>query len=113
MHYLKPWCTKKYIDVLFRELPTAYRTKEKDWRLFDQSTWKSRPYSIISVGAFKYRNVEEMVNRMNGGKLDAIFAFDFGQPTVLHVLQKRKDNAVDEVLKQVQLNLQWLKVQIH
>ena len=104
---------KTYIDDLFRNLPTACRAEGERWHLFDQNTLRIRPYSIISVGAFKYKGHEEMTERMKNGKLDMVMAFEFGQPTILHVLQKAKDKAVEELLEQVQLDLQWLKIQIH
>lgn len=104
---------KTYIDDLFKGLPTACRTKGKDWRLFDRDNMKFRPYTIWSVGAFEYKSVEEMASRMKNGKLDIIFAFEFGKDTILHVLQKAKDDTVGQILKQVQLNLQRFKIQIH
>lgn len=104
---------KTYLNDLFESLPTAYRSKQKDWRLFTGTKMKLRPYSIISIGAYEYKNVEEMYLQMKRGQLDAIFAFEFGVPTTLHVLHKANEKKIEEILKQVQLGLNGLKIQVH
>jgi hypothetical protein len=104
---------KTYLNDLFKSLPTAYRSKRNDWRLFTSTKMKLRTYSIFSIGAYEYKNVEEMYLQLKRGKLDAVFAFEFGNPTTLHVLNRANEKKIEEILKQVQLGLDGLKIQVH
>ena len=72
-----------------------------------------RNYTIISVGAYAFESDDEMGRQMIRGKLDVVFAFEFNETTTLHVLHNNKGKDVVGVLKQVQLGLNRLKVQIH
>lgn len=104
---------KTYIDDLFQYLPTAFRSANNDWRLFEGQEIPMRNYTIISVGAYAFESVDEMGGQMIRGKLDVVFAFDFNETTTLHVLHNKKGKAIIDVLKQVQLGLNRLKIQIH
>ena len=104
---------KTYIEVLFQDLPTAFRSANIDWRLFEGKKIPMRNYTIVSVGAYAFEGVDEMKRQMIRGKLDVVFAFEFNETTLLHVLHNNKGKEVVSVLKQVQLGLNRLKVQIH
>lgn len=104
---------KTYIKEVFQNLPTAHRTANKDWRLFEGQELPMRSYTIISVGAYAFENVDEMKRQIARGNLDVILAFEFGEVTMLHVLHNAKGKAIVGVLKQVQLGFDRLKVQIH
>lgn len=102
---------KTYIDELFKNSPNAYKTAQKDWRLYDQTNLHMRPYKIISVGAYKFDNIDNMRKQLQRGNLDAVLAFEFAQTTTLHVMQNKKHNIVD-ILNQVQMGLKGLKIQV-
>ena len=104
---------KMYIKDLFQNLPTAHRTANKDWRLFEGHELPMSKYAIISIGAYAFDSVDEMKRQLKRGNLDVVFAFEFGETTILHVLHNKKGKEVANVLKQVQLGLDRLKVQIH
>jgi len=104
---------KTYIKDLFKNLPTASRTMSKDWRSFDGDKLCMRLYSIISVGAYEFEDADEMKTQMKRGKLDVVLAFEFGEITILHVLCSETGKEIKNVLKQVQLGLDGLKIQIH
>lgn len=104
---------KTYIEVLFQDLPTAFRSANIDWRLFEGKKIPMRNYTIVSVGAYAFEGVDEMKRQMIRGKLDVVFAFEFNGTTLLHVLHNNKGKEVVGILKQVQLGLNRLKVQIH
>ena len=104
---------KTYVRDLFKNLPTAYRSKKKDWRLFEESKLHMRPNTIISIGAYAFESLDEMKKQMKRGKLDVVFAYDFGTTTTLHVLYNKVGKEIEDVLKQVQLGLDGLKIQIH
>lgn len=75
---------KDYINDLFASEPTAFKADEKsDWSFFDGTIGKVN-YSMISVGAFLYKDERELTNQLLRGNLDAIFAFEFGEKTTLH-----------------------------
>lgn len=104
---------KTYIKDLFQNLPTAHRTANKDWRLFERHELPMRKYAIISIGAYAFESVDEMKRQLKRGNLDVVFAFEFGETTTLHVLHNKKGKEVANVLKQVQLGLDRLKIQIY
>ena len=75
---------KDYITDLFDSEPTAYKNEnDSSWKSFEGTIGKVN-YSMISVGAFLYRNDRELSNQLDRGNLDAVFAFEFGSMTTLH-----------------------------
>lgn len=104
---------KTYIKDLFKGAPTAYRTAKTDWRLYTGSKLKMRPYTIISVGAYAFVDVDEMKSQIKRSKLDVVFAFEFGKVTTLHVLYNTVGTKIKGVLEQVKLGLDGLKIKIH
>ena len=75
---------KDYIRELFLSNPTAYKQDtDAEWQFFDGSLgWME--YRMISVGAFLYKNDEELSRHLERGKLDAILAFEFGDVSTIH-----------------------------
>ncbi|GHV48471.1 hypothetical protein FACS1894181_04270 [Bacteroidia bacterium] len=104
---------KSYIDDLFQNLPTTYRTPKTDWRLFNKEQLNIKQYSIWSIGAFIYLNETDLHAQLQRGKLDIIFAFEFGEETVLHVLSNSNSNFIKDILEQVGVNMKRLKIHIH
>ncbi|MDR1974464.1 MAG: hypothetical protein LBQ31_07300 [Bacteroidales bacterium] len=104
---------KTYINDLFKDLPTAYRTATKDWRLFDKDKLNIKQYSIVSIGAFIYSNEADLHTQLQRGKLDIIFAFEFGRDTILHILSNASGNFIKDLLKQICAEINGVKIQIH
>jgi hypothetical protein len=104
---------KTYINDLFKDLPTAYRTATKDWRLFNKDKLTIKKYSIVSIGAFIYSNEADLHTQLQRGKLDIIFAFEFGKKTVLHILSNTSGNFIKDLLKQICAEIKGVKIHIH
>ncbi len=104
---------KTYINDLFQSLPTAYKSEKKDWRLFDKDKLVIKQYSIVSIGAFMYANENDLHQQLQRGKLDIIFAFEFGNETVLHILSNTNGDFIKGLLKQICLNMNGVKIHIH
>ncbi|MDR2407768.1 MAG: hypothetical protein LBE13_06620 [Bacteroidales bacterium] len=104
---------KTYINDLFKNLPTAYKTATQDWRLFDKDTLTIKPYSIVSIGAFIYTNEADLQTQIERGQLDLVFAFEFGKKTALHVLSNAGGDFTKKLLKQVCASMQGVKIHIH
>lgn len=104
---------KTYINDLFQNLPTAYKTATQDWRLFDKDKLNIKQYLIVSIGAFIYVNDTDLQTQLQRGKLDIVFAFEFGNETVLHILSSKNGDFIKDLLKQICLNLNGVKIHIH
>jgi hypothetical protein len=104
---------KTYINDLFQNLPTAYKTATQDWRLFDKDNLSIKDYSIISIGAFIYANDTDLQTQLQRGKLDIVFAFEFCKETVLHILSNTSGDFIKDLLKQICVGLQGVKIHIH
>jgi len=104
---------KTYINDLFQNLPTAYKTAKQDWRLFDKDKLNIKQYSIVSIGAFMYANETDLQAQLQRGNLDIVFAFEFGNETVLHILSNSNGDFIKDLLKQICLNMNGVKIHIH
>ena len=104
---------KTYINDLSQNLPTAYRTKKQDWRLFDKTKWNIKQYSIVSIGAFMYLGESDLLKHLQRGKLDIVFAFEFGSETSLHILSNSNGDFVKDLMKQICLNMNGVIIHIH
>ena len=102
-----------YIDDLFSTSPIAYRDKENDWRLFSQSCLLLKPYDTLSVGAFIYTSSYELRTHLTRGRLDAIFAFEFGKDSILHILCTEKGLILLSLLEQIKHYVGCFKIQVH
>lgn len=77
---------KDYIQYLFKSAPTSYRKDtHSEWRFFN-GKFDHFDYSIVSIGAFLYKNDEELEAHLKRGNLDAVLAFDFSEISTLHYL---------------------------
>ena len=104
---------KTYINDLFQNLPTASKTSNQDWRLFDKEQLNIKPFSIVSIGAFIYTNEVDMQKHLQRGLLDAVFAFEFDIETIIHILSNAYSSLFKDVLKQICVNMSGFKIQIH
>jgi hypothetical protein len=104
---------KTYINDLFQNLPTADKTATKDWRLFDKDRLNIKDYSIISIGAFIYATETDLQTQLQRGKLDIVFGFEFGKETVLHILSNASCDFIQDLLKQLCVGMQGVKIHIH
>ena len=104
---------KTYIKELFKNLPTACRSAKKEWRLFEGDKLRMRSNSFISIGAYAFESLDDMKKQLKRGKLDVVFAFEFGKVTTLHVHYNNVGKEIENILKQVQLGLDGLKIQVH
>jgi hypothetical protein len=104
---------KTYINDLFQNLPTAYKTATQDWRLFDKDKLSIKDYSIASIGAFIYTNDKDLQAQLQRGRLDIVFAFELGKDTVLHILSNTSGDFIKDLLKQLCVGMQGVKIHIH
>ena len=104
---------KDYINDLFNSEPTAYKAGSKsDWKFFDGTIGKVR-YSMISVGAFLYKDECELTNQLLRGNLDAIFAFEFGTITTLHFHANANGEILLDYLKKIESKQRGFIVKVH
>lgn len=101
-----------YLQDLFSLVPTSIKTPSKDWRLYN-STANLGIYSVVSVGAFIYKNDEELSTHMQRGHLDAIMAFDFQTKTILHLLTNQRGKIIERFIKEASKSLRGFEVKIH
>lgn len=105
---------RTYIEDLFSKSPTAQRLNNNDWRAFIGSPMKISSLTIISVGAFFYRGVEDMQRHMEQGFLDAVFALEFGEVSTLHLLATPNiRDLIVEVVEKCSNSIGGIKVEIH
>lgn len=102
---------KTYMGDLFCTLPTARQTNMSDWRLFDQKTLELPDYKVISIGAFEYKDGKNVSAIMRSKGLDAVFAFEFGRGTTLHIWDK--SGIVADIVKKTWTLVYRLKIEIH
>lgn len=104
---------KDYINDLFTSEPTAYKAdKKSDWRFFNGSIGKVN-YTLISVGAFLYKDERELTNQLIRGNLDAIFAFEFGEITTLHFYANANGDILLEYLKHIASKQTSFIIKVH
>lgn len=104
---------KTYLTDLFKVVPTAFKMTNSEWRLYQGTLPKMRPFSVLSIGAFAYTNDNDMTKQLKRGQLDAVFAFEFGSITTLHVLCSVNSDSIKDILKQVKLGLDGLIIKVH
>lgn len=104
---------KDYINGLFGSEPTAYKIAGKsDWKYFAGKMQKVK-YSMISVGAFLYKNERELATHLMRGNLDAIFAFEFGAVTILHFYASANGDVLLEYLNKIASKQGGFVIQVH
>jgi hypothetical protein len=106
----------QYITDLFSNPPTAFKENERDWQLYEKKDVPIKSFSIISGGAFAFKNVEEMHHALTFGQLDIVFAFEFhdaSTPSVLHVKTSDKCVFLNDWCQFIAFNFVNLVVKIH
>ena len=104
---------KDYINDLFESEPTAYKAdSSSNWKFFDGTIGKVK-YSMISVGAFLYKDERELTNQHLRGNLDAIFAFEFGTVTTLHFYATAIGEILLDYLKKIASEQSSFVVKVH
>jgi sensor histidine kinase YesM len=94
----------QYVNVLFKIPPTAYKPTKQDWQSF---TGKKSPLNnavTYSGGSFVYKNLAEMENEMQDGKLDFVLAFEFkndGTETIGHLLLSDKSKFLNGIFTDI------------
>jgi len=94
----------EYVNELFKMPPTAYKPNKQDWQSFIN---KKSPLSnavTYSGGSFVYKNLNEMKNEMEKGKLDFILAFEFnndGTETIGHLLLSDKSKFLNRIITEI------------
>lgn len=68
---------------------------------------------MVSVGAFLYKNEHELTSQLVRGKLDAIFAFEFGTITTLHVYAEGVGRILIEYLQEIALKQSSFVIEVH
>jgi hypothetical protein len=106
----------QYITDLFSNPPTAFKENERNWQLYAKKDVPIKPFTIISGGAFAFKNVEEMHHALTFGQLDIVFAFEFhdaSTPSVLHVKTSDKCVFLNDWCQFIAFNFVNLVVKIH
>lgn len=103
---------KAYLQDLFSLVPTSRKTPHSDWRLYNNYAVLT-PYTIIAVGAFIYKNEEELSIHMRRGILDCIMAFEFQNQTILHLLSNERGIILESFIEKAAKNIHGFKIKIH
>jgi hypothetical protein len=106
----------QYITDLFSNPPTAFKENERDWQLYEKKDVPIKPFTIISGGAFAFKNIEELQQSLTFGQLDIVFAFEFhdaSTPSVLHVKTSDKCVFLNDWCQFIAFNFVNLVVEIH
>lgn len=102
----------EYLKDLFEQIPTSIKDAHTHWRIYNGDK-KFTEFETISVGAFIYKNDEELSKHLNRGALDAILAFEFGEESVLHLLTNQRAGFLIEIIKESHRLVTRFKIQIH
>jgi len=102
-----------YLRDLFSSHPTAQRKVGTAWRRMGDDLPTLEPYRIVSIGAFMYNNVAELEVHRERGRLDAILAFQLGQISTVHVVDRTTDKIVEKVLEQAEQAMSGFVIQVH
>ncbi len=84
---------KTYLKDLLSNPPIAHKKPTSKWELYEGEKNPLSNFVILSVGAFCFKNEEELTNEMTRGNLDIIFAFDFQDSqrlSLLHIKSSKK-----------------------
>lgn len=101
-----------YLKDLFVQKPTSIKEAHTHWRIYSGDK-NFTEFQSISIGAFIYKNDEELVTHRNRGVLDAIFAFEFGEESVLHLLTNERARFLVNKIKESQRLIGGFKIKIH
>ena len=102
-----------YLQNVFVCLPTAYRKVGEEWRRMGKQIPVLEPFRIVSIGAFMFKNVEELEVHRKRGCLDAILAFQLGQVSIVHVIDRTNDRIVEKVLRHAEQAMSGFEIQVY
>ena len=101
-----------YLVDLFSLVPTSIKMPNKDWTLYN-ATADLGSYTIISVGAFIYKNDMELQTHMCRGQLDCIMAFDFGEMTTLHLHFNERGEVLKGFIEEASERIGGFKIKVY
>ena len=101
-----------YLKDLFALVPTSVKDSDTDWRLYNKEVALGN-YAIISAGAFLYNNDEELNEHMTRGNLDCVLAFEFGTPSIVHLLYSGNGKIIESIVKNASENICGFEIKIH
>lgn len=104
---------KDYVRDLFMSEPTAQKAEGEEWKYYDGALVGELKFSILAVGAFLYKNNEELSHHLRRGKLDAIFAFEFGSISTLHFYSNIESSFLGRCLELIASEQGTFIVKIH
>jgi hypothetical protein len=94
----------EYVNVLFKIPPTAYKPNKQDWQSFIGKKSPLNNAVTYSGGSFVYKNLDEMHEEMQEGKLDFVLAFEFkndGTETIGHLLLSNKSKFLNGIFTDI------------
>lgn len=101
-----------YLNDLFSLGPTSIKRVDTEWRLYNNRADLGE-YRVMSVGAFIYKNDEELKVQLERGNLDCILAFEFRKQSVLHILSNAKSRILEHFVKKASERISGFEVKIH
>ena len=101
-----------YLNDLFSLVPTSVKRVNTEWRLYNNRA-DLGDYQVISVGAFIYKNENELKVRLERGSLDCILAFEFKKRSVLHILSNDNGRILEHFVKKASERINGFEVKIH
>lgn len=101
-----------YLNDLFSLVPTSIKRVNTEWRLYNNSADLGE-FNVISVGAFIYKNDEELKVQLERGRLDCIMAFEFQKPSILHLLSNDNGRILENFVKKASERISGFEVKIH
>lgn len=101
-----------YLNDLFSLVPTSIKRVNTEWRLYNNRA-DLGDYQVISVGAFIYKNENELKVQLERGNLDCILAFEFRRPSVLHILSNDNGRVLEHFVKKASKRISGFEVKIH
>lgn len=101
-----------YIMDLFSMVPTSVKRTDGEWRLYNKEVDLGK-FSIIKAGAFLFKNDNELQRHLDRGRLDCILAFEFGSPTVLHMLSNDQGRFLENIVKETRHEISGFEIKIH
>ena len=101
-----------YLNDLFSLVPTSIKRINTEWRLYNNRA-DLGDYQVISVGAFIYKNEDELKTQLERGRLDCVLAFEFRKPSILHILSNNNGRILEHFVKKASERISGFEVKIH
>ena len=101
-----------YLNDLFSLVPTSIKKVNTEWRLYNNRA-DLGDYKVISVGAFIYKNEDELKTQLERGSLDCVLAFEFRKPSILHILSNNNGRILEHFVKKASKRISGFEVKIH